>query len=694
MRHAPTARGEGLLAQTPLTKTARIQLACSCEDTMPLDEAALASGARGAEVRAFRQLCGAQGEAARAALAEGRPVTIGCTAMAPLFREFAADAEAPDPVFANIRETAGWSREGAKAGPKMAALLAAAAEPMPPVPLVSLESGGVALLLGRDEAVFAAAALLKDHLDLTVLLTPGATLTPPKVVEFPVLQGAVRGATGRLGAFEVKVDRVAHPAPSSRAAFAWGPARNGTTSRCDLILDLSGGPRLFPENLREGYLRADPAMADAVLRAAIEARELVGTFDRPRYVTFSEDLCAHKRSNRVGCMRCLDLCPAGAITPGAGKAATHVALDPVVCMGCGGCAAACPTGAASYALPPIDAAIRRLRTLLLTFAEAGGRAPVLLLHETGAEAHAEDLIDALARHGDGLPADVLPFGVHSIAGIAPEFLAAAFAYGAGAVRVLGRARPTHPLEALERSFTLTEAILAGLGFGPGRLGLIETDDPFALGEALGALPRLAPVRRPRTFEPLGDKRTVLRFAMRELAEAAPASVERLKLPAGAPFGTVHVDAAGCTLCHACVGACPTGALGNDPEKPLLSFLEEACVQCGLCQATCPEKVITLEPRLDFSEAARTRTVIKQEEPFHCTRCGKPFGTRATIERIERALAGKHWMFQGTTTHAALIRMCDDCRVVEMTTRGTDPYAGPERPKPRTASDYERDDTAG
>lgn len=661
---------------------------------MAPDLAAIARGLKGAELRSARQLCGAEADAARAAIADGRPVTIACTAMAPLFREFAADAERPEPTFANIRERAGWSEDGARTGPKMAGLIAAAAVPMPPVPLVSLESAGVALLLGRDEAVFAAASLLKDTLDLTVLLAPGAEVQPPRVTEFPVLAGVVRGATGRLGAFEVRVDRVAQAAPSSRRTFRWGPPRDGTTSRCDVILDLSGGPALFPQGLREGYLRADPADAAAVLRATIVAREMVGTFDRPRYVTFDAGLCAHKRSNKVGCTRCLDLCPAGAIAPGVGKAATSVVLDPLLCMGCGGCASACPTGAASYALPPVDAAIRRLRALLLAFADAGGRAPVLLLHETGEDSAAEALLDAAAHHGPGLPADVLPFALHSIAGVAPEFLAAAFAYGASCIAVLGRARPHHPLEALARTFALTDAVLAGLTFGPDRLHLVETDDPFTLVDRLRALPRPAPVATKRRFEPLGDTRTVARFAFRELAAAAPAPAERIALPPGAPFGTVHVNADGCTLCHACVGACPTGALGNDPEVPLLSFREEACVQCGLCAATCPETVITLEPRLDVSEAARTALVLKQEEPHACTRCGKAFGTKATIARIERALSGRHWMFEGGTSHAALIRMCETCRVTEMTERGTDPYAGPARPRPRTAADYEGEDSGG
>ena len=59
-------------------------------------------------------------------------------------------------------------------------------------------------------------------------------------------------------------------------------------------------------------------------------------------------LCAHSRSKIVGCNRCLDLCPTGAITP----AGNHVAIDRHICAGCGQCAAVCPTGAAAYALPP------------------------------------------------------------------------------------------------------------------------------------------------------------------------------------------------------------------------------------------------------------------------------------------------------------------------------------------------------
>jgi ferredoxin len=161
------------------------------------------------------------------------------------------------------------------------------------------------------------------------------------------------------------------------------------------------------------------------------------------------------------------------------------------------------------------------------------------------------------------------------------------------------------------------------------------------------------------------------------------------MPAGAPFGTLQVDVAGCTLCLACVGACPTGALLDHPDKPMLRFLEDACVQCGLCRSTCPEQVIRLEPRLSFSAEARSPRTIKEEEPALCLRCGKPFGTRSSIERIVEKLAGKSWMFQ-TPEQVARIRMCDDCRVRSQLEAGDNPLAAGTRPVPRTSEDYLRE----
>jgi ferredoxin len=453
---------------------------CSCDDTMPLDAGAVRRGCRGAKVEIAGQLCRAEVERLRAAVATGGPLTIGCTQEAPLFAEMAqASGKEAKLTFVNVRETAGWSSQAADAGPKMAALVAASGERMPEVPFITLTSNGVILIYGRDEQAIETANLLKEHLDVTVMISKPAAITPGRVNEFPVVKGTFRSAKGHLGAFEILVDDFATAKPSSRGALMFGPARDGAVSHCDIILDISGGMPLFsaPDS-RDGYLRANPGDPAAVLRAVIKARDLVGTFDKPRYITFSENLCAHSRSSIVGCHRCLDLCPTGAIAP----AGDHVTVDANICAGCGECAAVCPTGAAAYALPPADTLMRKLRTLLTVYREAGGLHPMLLLHD---DEHGSALIDALARHGDGLPANVLPLVVNEVTQVGLETIAAAFAYGASAVRFLLRGRPRHDIAGLSKTIALAEPILAALGFGS--VAVIATDDPDILDAALATI---------------------------------------------------------------------------------------------------------------------------------------------------------------------------------------------------------------
>jgi ferredoxin len=139
-----------------------------------------------------------------------------------------------------------------------------------------------------------------------------------------------------------------------------------------------------------------------------------------------------------------------------------------------------------------------------------------------------------------------------------------------------------------------------------------------------------------------------------------------------------------------VGACPTGALLDNPERPMLRFVEDACVQCGLCKATCPEQVITLKPQLDFRAVTAMSRVLKAEEPFHCIRCGKPFGVKSTIERVIAKLAGQHWMFGHGSKQLDALKMCEDCRVAAVTESDFDPHGAPPRPHVRTTDDYLRE----
>src|SRR3984893_4397069 len=432
-------------------------LMCSCEDTMHLDTSAVRRGCRNREIATFHQLCRAELDRFRdAAKAEGS-LTVGCTQEAPLFADEAGERSG-EIDFVNLRETAGWSTEGNLAGPKMAALLAAASEPTPEHPLVTLESEGVVLIYGRDESAVEAGRLIADDLDVTVMITRRPPIAPPATTSSPIVKGTIRSAKGHFGAFELTIDDYAAPRPSSRDALIFEAPRNGATSRCDLVLDLSGGRPLFPaHDLRDGYLRADPRDPSAMLRAVLKARDLVGTFDKPKYINFTAELCAHSRSKITGCHRCLDLCPTGAITPDG----DHVNINAEVCAGSRQGPTPCPTGAATYASPPPDTLLHKLRAMLLAYDQAGGSKPIVLFHDGH---HGTPRIDALARHGEVLAANVLPLAVNEVTQVGLEAVVAAFAYGAANVRFLLRAKPLHDIAGLLQTIAMADAILSGLGF--------------------------------------------------------------------------------------------------------------------------------------------------------------------------------------------------------------------------------------
>ncbi len=667
--------------------TGRKILICTCERTMALDGNQLQRACRaGGAADVHHQLCRAQLDKVRAAAVAG-PLTVACTQEQPIFDEILAEIGAQSGArYVNIRDKAGWSDEGGDALPKIAALLAESAVEVPPTPSITLKSEGACLVYGRDEQAIDAACQLSARLDVTVLLTRPKDIMPPRVMAVPIFRGTLVGLRGHLGAFELVVDDYAAAVPSSRGRLAFEAPKNGARSRCDLILDLSGGAPLLPRG-RDGYLHPDPGDPAAIQRALFDLVDLVGEFEKPRYIDFNAAICAHSRSRITGCTRCLDVCPASAIRPD-GDA---VAIDPAICGGCGACHSVCPTGAAAYALPPMSVVGERLRILLGTYHRAGGSNAALLVHDSR---HGEDLITAMARVGRGLPARIIPFALNEVTQIGFDFLALALAYGARQIVVLAAPEKQTELAALAGQVGLAEAMLAGLGFGEGRLHVLVEADPDAVERALYGLPTVSAIE-PASFLAMGDKRALIRLALRHLRDVAPAPQPVVPLPQGAAFGAVEVRIEGCTLCLACVGACPTGALQDNPEKPQLRFQEDACVQCGLCKATCPESVISLKPRLNFTDAAATALIVKEEEPFHCVRCGKPFGTKSSVDRIVERLASKHSMFLDEG-RARLIQMCDTCRITVQFETEEHPLAGPPRPKPRTTDDYlkERDAARG
>ncbi|TNI87574.1 ferredoxin [Aeromonas sobria] len=528
---------------------------------------------------------------------------------------------------------------------------------------VSYQSQGRLLLVGPEDRIRRAASLLPAGVKPTLLVTESVHDAEAADLEaifdatasLAALTLREPSLTGYLGQFQLtglngqgeRVNLAALCFPQHGFPQQGFPqqAAVGSEQRFDLVADLGRAPLFALERPPVGYLHLfdDQGLAEQLA----ELCALTGIFDKPRYFRLDPEACAFTARGVPGCSRCLDVCPTDALKPINGR----IQIDPHLCQGFGSCVSACPTGAIAYHQPDANTSGDYLLRLLKHYWEAGGEAPRLLI---AGENEREWVETELTR----LPANWLPVWVEESASLGIESWFAALAYGASGVRiVLGDDAPESVRALVERELASAAVLLAGAGLAADRIALFNGD--AEQDKPISCLPAVALLEKPLK----GDKRENLFAAFDALWQANEGSCEPLAVPHGAPYGSVELKDADCTLCMGCVAVCPSRALHAVGHAPGLNFIEQDCIQCGMCEKACPEQAIVLTPRLQpVPEARRAVQSLKAEEAACCIRCSKPFAPASMIRRIQQKLAG-HSHFQNEAAQRLL--MCEDCRVKDV-----------------------------
>jgi ferredoxin len=516
---------------------------------------------------------------------------------------------------------------------------------------ITFRSRGHLVVIGEQDRAPAVAAQLADRLPCTLIvhsLTKGENSDSRKKLQDPenvrMLQGTAVEVTGYLGMFEVAFCDPGGGAHSE-------PRR---LEHCDLVLDLTTPPHLRDELLPPGYYAPgeDP---QALQKALEELPDLVGEFEKPRFVNYDLRRCAHGNARARGCSRCIEVCPAGAISPGQ----SSMEINHHLCQGCLICATACPTAAITETSPETRERVQQLAADLQHHRTNQAAPPCVLFHDG-------DMDGAELTCLQSGPLPVVSLRLEQIGSIGMDIWFALLAGGASQVILWSQtATPSSVLRELELQRSYAATILEGMGYEPQRLHLIVGDNTGKQMNEILKRQELEPGIMPAFFTDLLGKRGLIRQAVQHLYQQMGSPQSLVTLPEGAPFGGIDIDPRRCTLCLACANVCPVSAISSGSTGNQLRFFEEECVQCGLCRQSCPEQAIRLIPRLRYQAPAQGH-VLHEEQPFNCICCGAPFSTRRMVDRVTEKLTG-HWMFEDDTAKRRL-QMCRDCRLQDIFSR--------------------------
>ncbi len=616
-------------------------------------------------------------------------------------------------VFVDHRETCSWVHDESAATEKTARLINRTYAGLGEESLaetVSTEVGDRVAVVGDPDT----ATSLTDEADVTLIADGRDFDDVEGLADVTIERGRVTDVSGSFGEFVLTLEsRVTEDCIDCMECVREGPDGQVTEFPVDIspdapdgdwvdvcptdAIDLDGVSRgvefdqvVFPDGPRatkSGMLGYYTAPIDAGTMAAVESQ--LGGIEKPKHLDLEMDVCAAGASSQEGCTACSDACPHGAVDR---PAIDEVEFDLTACQNCGACTSACPTGATMLHEPSNERIAREVEALLdgdddgglLSWGSSDGIDSQVVAFVCSE--YAEERLRTYgrrARHEEEIEyPPILPVSVNCTDTVGEAHVMHALAAGADGVAIVGcggsclHSGPDPKQELVDRLNRATGDLGLGerVGFfapeggAPGsfveslssfvELSLDETPVPAGDYEATGRID--ADWDDPRPNPDFESHAWTLESIRGILEHVGP---ERELIRGLKDFGLMEVNDA-CTLTPTCTNLCPTDAIQRSGEGEL-QFNHERCVNCGLCEEGCPETAITMETGLDLSKLPENRDgeaweTVHEGEMLECVRCGKPFTSAATAEKVEAEVGSQVEGLAPNTDHS-IFEYCNDCR---------------------------------